>query len=307
MENSLSKGVNLAFLTALISGFAVFINKFGVAFWQDAYAYTTAKNIATAVLLTGLIMLLRKIPELKGLSRGLWLKLIIIGIIGGFVPFLLFFKSLTMISATEAAFIHKTLFLWVALFSYPFLKERLSSVQFAALGILFLGIFMFDSPANWKFGTGTVLALLATLLWATENIIAKKILKEISPSVVGWARMFFGSLFLLLFLAITGKISVLVPASAGQAGWAVLTGALLFGYVTTWYAALKYAPATVVSSILVIAAPITAVLNSIFVTHIFPGKILIQAIIIIAGILIISKTIENIYSKFSRRISTASL
>lgn len=307
MKNSFSKGVNLAFLTALISGFAVFINKFGVSFWKDPYAYTTAKNIATAVLVTGLIMLLKKLPELKRLSQGLWIKLILISLIGGSIPFLLFFKSLTMISAPEAAFIHKTLFLWVALFSYPFLKEKLSSIQFAALGILFLGIFMFDSPANWKLGMGSILALLATLLWAAENIIAKKILKEVSPSIVGWARMFLGSLFLILFLSFTGKISDLIPSSMEQTGWAILTGILLFGYVTTWYAALKYAPATIVSSVLVLAAPITAILNSIFITHVFPGKTLIQAAVMIIGILFISKTIENAYSKLTRRTSPVSI
>ena len=42
--------------------------------------------------------------------------------------------------------------------------------------------------------------------------------------------------------------------------WIAITGVLLAGYVGTWFAALRLAPATVVTSILVAAAPITGLL-----------------------------------------------
>ena len=48
-----------------------------------------------------------------------------IGVIGGSVPFILFFNGLAMASAPSAAFIHKTLFVWVVLLAVPFLGERL--------------------------------------------------------------------------------------------------------------------------------------------------------------------------------------
>ena len=44
--------------------------------------------------------------------------------IGGSVPFVLFFEGLARAEATQAAFIQKTLVVWVALLAVPLLRER---------------------------------------------------------------------------------------------------------------------------------------------------------------------------------------
>ncbi len=295
-----------ALISALISGFSVFINKFGVTIWHNASVYTTAKNIVAAIFLTALLLAIRNYKELKQLSKITWLKLAGIGFIGGSVPFLLFFTSLTMISAPEAAFIQKTLFLWVALLAFPFLKERLNVIQCMALGILLYGAFLFDTPTHWTMNKGVLLALSATILWAIENIIAKRVLENVSAITLGWARMFFGSIFLLIYLVLTGQTAAVIPSSFQQAGWALLVGGILFLYVTFWYSALAYAPATVVTSILVIAVPITALLNALFVTHAVPfAAVKPAALIIIGGLLFLATQYERISSQLTRRTKTA--
>jgi drug/metabolite transporter (DMT)-like permease len=298
MNQLYKKGVKYAFITAVISGLAVFINKFGVTVWETASIYTTAKNLIAALLLTGLLIAFKKLPELKRLSAESWRNLILIGIIGGSVPFLLFFQSLKMIPAVQAAFIHKTLFLWVAVLSYPFLKEKLSKVQLFALAILFLGVFMFSVPLKFSLQTGSIMALVATILWAIENVLAKITLKDVSSMTLAWARMFFGSIILLGYLAITGNLAGIIPQTAQQIGITFVVGAVLFGYVVSWYSALKYAPATVVASVLVLAAPITAILNSIFVTHNFAATNILPIFIMLAGALLLSKILQ----KFSTKI-----
>ncbi len=295
------KGIKLAILASIISGFAVFINKIGLNFWDNAYQYTTIKNITAAIFLSSLVILFKKMPELKKLSKATWTKLILIGLIGGSIPFLLFFKALTIVSAPEAAFIHKTLFLWVALFSYPFLKERLSSVQLFALGILFAGVFMFGAPGEWSLGLGSILALVATLLWAIESIVAKIILKDVSILIVGWARMFIGATFLLVYLAMTNNIFTVTSLSLAQIGWTALVGLTLFGFVTSWYSALKHAPATIVSSVLVISVPVTVTLNAIFITHTFPTALVIPALLMLTGIILVSNKFEQYYPKFMQQ------
>jgi hypothetical protein len=45
--------------------------------------------------------------------------------------------------------------------------------------------------------------------------------------------------------------------------WVLVTGGLLAGYVGTWFAALRRAPAAVVTSLLVVGAPITAALQGV--------------------------------------------
>ncbi len=277
------KGIYLAFLTAIISGFAVFLNKFAVSAWSNSSVFTTAKNLVAAAFLVSLIFLLKKLSELKTLSKKQWFLLIAIGLIGGSAPFLLFFKGLSLTSAVSAAFIHKTLFLWVALLALPFLKEKLSSLQFLALGIILTGAYLLKPIGSFHFGYGEILILSATLLWAIENIIAKFVLRNISALTVGSARMFFGSLFLLGYLLYSGDFGQLFVFSGAKIWWLAISGAILFGYVFSWYSALKFAPATAVSAILVVAAPITLILDSIFITHRFASLPIIPIIMITVG------------------------
>lgn len=300
MDKTYQQGIYLSFAAAAISGFAVFVNKFGVGLWQNSSAYTTAKNIAAALLLLTAFIIFRNFRELKFLPQHVWVKLILIGIIGGSVPFLLFFKALTMIPASEAAFIHKTLFLWVALFSHPFLKEKLNKLQIVALVILLAGVYLFGAPARWSLGWGALLAFSATIIWSVENIIAKIVLRDTPSLTVALGRMFFGSLALLIYIALTGEISSVIPVSLPQTGWTVLVGAILFGYVFCWYAALKRAPAAVVTSILVVAAPITAILEGVVGRHTFPTQVAIPAILMIIGVLLISQILEHLLAALTR-------
>ena len=293
MRNTLNKGIVLAFATALISGFAVFFNKFALSFWSNSSVFTTAKNLIAVFFLVSLLLIFKKQKELKTLSKKQWVRLAVIGLIGGSIPFLLFFKGLSLTSATNAAFIHKTLFVWVALLAIPILKEKITGLQFLGLPVLFAGVYLFSSPAEFTMGYGEILVLAATLLWAAENIIAKIALKEISSMTVAWGRMFFGSLFLLGFLSATGNVSELFAFSSAGLGWLILSGFVLFGYVISWYSALKYAPVTVVSSVLVLAAPITAILNSVFITHQFNSGLILPIILILLGSLVVSNLIKN--------------
>ena len=48
-----------------------------------------------------------------------------VAVVGGSVPFVLFFEGLARAEATQAAFIQKTLVVWVALLAVPLLHERL--------------------------------------------------------------------------------------------------------------------------------------------------------------------------------------
>ena len=114
-------------------------------------------------------------------------------------------------------------------------------------------------------------------------------LKKLPSLVVAWGRMFFGSIILIGFLFFTNRLESVGSLNLTQWGWLIGTSLLLFGYVTTWYTRLKYAPATAVTSILTLGFPITVVLNSLFVTHKFDYRQIIGVILICLAILVISK------------------
>ncbi|MBU4421681.1 DMT family transporter, partial [Patescibacteria group bacterium] len=130
-----NKGILLALCTALISGFAVFFNKFASAAVGDPYIFTFLKNAPVAILFLAIIFMPRFLKQLKKMDIKQWSYLLLIGLIGGAIPFLMFFKGLTMISSGNAALIHKTLFIWVGILAVVFLKEKFSRYQLLALPI----------------------------------------------------------------------------------------------------------------------------------------------------------------------------
>ncbi|OGY42027.1 MAG: hypothetical protein A2Y67_03010 [Candidatus Buchananbacteria bacterium RBG_13_39_9] len=285
--NKINKGLSLVLGTALISGISVFLNKFAVAAISNSDVFTTVKNLTVGLVLTCLILLPIYFSKLKSLKKGDWLKLFLIGVIGGSIPFLLFFKGLSLTSASSAAFIHKTLFLWVSFLAVYFLKEKLGRMQYFALALLFLGNFTMLGFKMFNLSQGELLVLGATLMWAVEFVIAKKVLVSVSAEIVAWARMFFGSIILLGYLVISGQAMNLMALNSNQWFWVAISSVLLLGYVLTWYKALAKLPAVVVTSVLVFASPITTCLELIISHKINVYQVFGSLAIILAGGLII--------------------
>jgi drug/metabolite transporter (DMT)-like permease len=256
-------GVILAAATAAISGVSIFVNGFAVKQLPDPAVYTTLKNGLAAAILVALALTTVRREQLRTIDRRSWGWLAVIGIVGGSVPFLLFFTGLAQASAPSAAFIHKTLFIWVAILAVPWLGERLGLAQLGALGVLLAGQVLVLTPSGVVWGSGETLIALATLLWAVETILAKRLLRSVPSAVLAAGRLGVGLVVLLGYLVATGKLGVLATLTTQQWAWVALTAVLLSGYVATWFASLQRAPASLVTAILVLGAPVTATLQAI--------------------------------------------
>jgi len=281
-------GVILAVATALISGVSIYLNAFAVKQLPDPAVYTTFKNGVAALLLVGLAAAAVRPREIRAIRRVDWTWLAVIGVIGGSVPFVLFFTGLAQASAPSAAFIQKTLFVWVALLAVPLLGERLGWLQLAALGVLLAGQALILQPVGIAWGSGETLIALATLLWAVETIVARRVLRSVPSSVVGAARLAFGLVVLVAYLAATGRLGVVTALRPEQWSWVLLTGVLLAAYVGTWFAALQRAPASAVTAVLVLGAPVTAALAAIQTGHVAVGPALGGQALVLAGIAMIA-------------------
>jgi drug/metabolite transporter (DMT)-like permease len=255
----------LALLTALISGVAIFLNGYGVKAVGNATVYTTAKNVVAALVLLAVVAAGRSrgVTVSRPQGRGQWWSLVAVGVIGGSVPFVLFFEGLARASSTQAAFLNKTLVLWVALLAVVILKERLQVWHWIAIGLLLIGQAGLSGGFTASIASGELLILAATLLWAIEVIIAKRLLGSLSSWTVGLARMGFGAVALIGWVLATGSGVTVLTMDAAQWGWVLLTGVILAGYVVTWFAALARAQAVDVTAVLVLAALITAGLNAV--------------------------------------------
>lgn len=262
-------GVALAFVTAVISGVAVFVNGYGVKRFPSPTSYTTAKNLVAAVLLLALMAGATARRSSAGWTAPRTtaerVGLLMVGVVGGGVAFVLFFEGLARASSPDAAFIQKTLVIWVALLAVPLLGERLGPAHFAAIALLLVGqAELTNNLGDLSLTRGEVMIAAATLLWALEVIVAKWLLSSLSPLTVGVSRMTIGAVVLVGYLAARGDLAQLTDASASAWWWALITGVILTGYVATWFAALARAQAVDVTAVLVFGAVITAILDRVF-------------------------------------------
>ncbi len=256
-------GIALAFVAATVSGVSIWVNGHAVRQFHDATVYTTAKNGVAGVLL--LVLALARTPARASaprLRRRSLPALAAVAVIGGSVPFALFFEGLQHAQATQAAFIQKTLVVWVALLAVPFLKERLRAPHLPALALLLTGqVWLAGRAGTVAFGSGEAMIMAATLLWSGEVVLVKRLLRAYPAPPLAAARMGLGTALLACWLALTGKAGELARLDAAQWRWVVLTGLLLTAYVGVWYAALARAGAIDVTAVLVFGAVVTALLS----------------------------------------------
>jgi drug/metabolite transporter (DMT)-like permease len=259
-------GIAFAFAASLVSGVSIYVNSKGVSHFDDPTVYTTAKNAVAGLLLVALAL-----PVLSG-TRGQApraasprrhrLGLVTIACVGGSVPFVLFFEGLSRATATQAAFIQKTLVVWVALLAVPLLGERLRAPHLAAIALVVAGqAWLAGDVGTIAFGGGETMILAATLLWAVEVIVVKRLVVDVDPRILAGARMGLGVLILCGWVLVSGRRGALLGLSSAQWRWAAATGLLLTAYVAVWYAALAFAPAVDVTAVLVFGAVVTVVLS----------------------------------------------
>jgi len=256
-----SLGTVLAFITAIISGFAIPVNKIFVVD-IDPIVFTAVRAIIIGVIFFFLAGMQCRF-KLSGFKKTKWSWLLLIGIIGGGIAFALYFSGLALTTSGRAAFLHKTLPVYVAVFAYLFLKEKVTKRQNIALLLMLIGTFSIlaggVNPAQlWTDpSTGDLLVLVGTILWGVESTIAKKaMLKEESK--------FFGGVFLFGIVLLMGNLDVIMSLSAQQVTNLLVSTTFLFGYVLFWYASLKYINVSKAAVILLFAPVISLSLGALW-------------------------------------------
>jgi drug/metabolite transporter (DMT)-like permease len=256
-------GIGLAAVTALVSGVSVFVNANAVRAFGDPVLFTTLKNGVAAIVLVAMAAAVvdRAPMRIRSLDHRSLAGLVLLGVIGGSIPFVLFFTGLANASAPAAALIHKTLFLWVALLAVVLLRERLGALQIGALAVLVVAQLMILPADGLALTSGEWMIAAATGMWAVEVVVAKRLLGRVPSPIAGAARMGIGLVLLLGYVAVTGGLAGIGALGVEQWAWVIVTGGLLSAYVASWYAALRRAPASAVTAVLTLGAPITAALQ----------------------------------------------
>jgi len=289
-------GTILALCTAVISGFAIPVNKIFVT-GLDPGVFTATRALIIGIVFLFLSFWQRRRRGFFGIGRGFrkfprvsWKYLIAIGIIGGGLAFLFYFTGLKFTTAGRGAFLHKTLPIYIAVFAAIFLKEKISRKHWYALLVMFIGtvlIYFTKIPPSvlWAHpSAGDLLIITATILWAAENTIARKaMIKGESNFVISFARMFIGALVLFAFVILLGKINMLLALNPQQIINLLISTTILFGYIFTWYWAIKLINVSKASTLLLLAPVISLILGVVWFSEPTPMLQLLGSALILIG------------------------
>jgi drug/metabolite transporter (DMT)-like permease len=243
-------GYYYAALNAIISGFAIYINSLGISLFKDSTLYTTLKNAVVGVaLLLPLVALASRRAEWKRLTGRQWSYLLLLAVIGGSVPYVLFFRGLQLSTPVTSSLLNHAQFLLVAVLAFFLLRERHGVLIWLALITLLIGTVWGVNVTRVQWGQGDTLVALSTVLFAGGVILAKYLLQELSTLTVMTAKMSIGSLFLFIYIGVTGRLGALGTLSGQQWSFVILTGLILLAFTVTAFLALRFASATVATAI----------------------------------------------------------
>ncbi|MEZ5072845.1 MAG: DMT family transporter [Bacteroidales bacterium] len=256
--------------------------------YQDTYQLLTGASLGSLGALTLILVLRRQHRPWKGLSGRDVSYSLVLGLINPVVYYLVLFKAYSLLPAQVAQPLNMVWPLVLVLLSVPFLRQKLSWLSLAAMGISFLGVVLI----SWQGGTlgqeegnrlGVFLALGTSLLRSLYWVLNARDGKD--PVVRLWLNFFFASLVLL---AGCWFRSPGLPEGWEAWGTAVYVGVFEMGVTfVLWLTALQKAPSTDRISNLVYLAPF---LNLFWIRlflqeHIFPGT-LAGLVLLVAGILL---------------------
>jgi drug/metabolite transporter (DMT)-like permease len=289
MKKEEIRGTFLVLLTALISGISIVVNKFFVV-KIDPLIFTALRAFFIGIIFLAISLYLK--PASKKLNKAPWSSLFLIGIIGGGFAFWLFFTGLKLTTAGRAAFIHKTLPVYALVLAFIFLKEKITKKQVIAMIVMLLGLFLMEiTKISSEMQMGDILIIFATILWAVENTISKKVmLDKESNWVVTFSRMFFGSLILFSIIFLAGKTPMILGLTAQQIVYIIVSASFLFLYVLTWYLGLRYINLSKASMILLLAPVISLILGAVWLNETIFLCQLIGSLLILWGAYVIAKT-----------------
>jgi drug/metabolite transporter (DMT)-like permease len=132
---------------------------------------------------------------------------------------------------------------------------------------------------------GDLLIIIATVLWAVESIIAKKVMAMGETNlVVSFARMFSGGLILFGFVLLFGKFGILFSLSMQQWTNILISTVLLLFYVLFWYWSIKQINVSKAAAFLLLA-PIVSLIGGVvlFAEPVSALELAGCAVILVAG------------------------
>lgn len=149
----------------------------------------------------------RDLKEHKAILLANWPAFAALGLTGILGFNMCVYLSVQYTTATNAALINSFSPVTVVLFSFIFLRERITLRQLGGIFLSFAGVLLIIARGEWRnligltFNKGDLIMLVAVLLWAIYSMVLKLRGKAASPRAV-FAASILGGLFFTLPLII---------------------------------------------------------------------------------------------------------
>ena len=226
------------------------------------------RNFFGAIILFLILLFLKKPIFIKEAT-----KLFVLGIFqtAGFTGFLIW--ALIEGGASKTAVLTFTMPMWVALMSWPFLKEKLTSWQWISVVICILGIIFVFNPLDIENNsTSTLLAIASGFTWACGAILSKRIhfkFPKIDLLIMPAWQMLWGSIPLLVIALLIKSEPIIWNYSflSILCFNAIFVNAIAY---LLWFYALRQLQASTVS-MLALLTPISGAISAYFLLDEVPN------------------------------------
>lgn len=249
----------------------------------------TIASVTSALVLGIVVAAQRKLPLILKSTRSEILNSALLGLVNPFIYYFILLKAYSLLPAQVAQPLNMIWPVILVFLSVPLLKQKIHGRSYVALLISFAGVFIISSQGK-MFNlegtnlTGVMLATGSSVFWAFYFILNMRDKRD--EGVKLFLNFFFGSIYLLVTMTVTGKWNL--PVSFKGAAASIYIGLFEMGITFLfWLKALQLARSTDKVSNLVYLAPF---ISLIFVHFILGEPVFYTTpaglLLIISGILI---------------------
>ncbi|MDA1208441.1 MAG: DMT family transporter [bacterium] len=177
----------------------------------------------------GFLPLLKIVWSLKHTQK---IYLAIGGVITGIVAPYMWYMGLLQTTAINAGLFSRSEAIFLILFSALFLKESIGKKQYLSLIVILFGV-MFVALKGFTVGftmqMGDVLIIVSSCLYAIGGIIVKKLLNDVHPEAIIFARAFSAT---VLFILCTMFYTHTLGSELRNIDPSLITVLLCYGFLT---------------------------------------------------------------------------
>jgi drug/metabolite transporter (DMT)-like permease len=205
----MKRGIIYITIASLFYAGVIINTKAGLNTGLDSASYTFLTMVFTLLVLIPYYFSTKK----ETITKIDYKNFFILGLFASGLAHFFLFLGQSYTSAVNAGFLVKITTLFTVVFAFFVINERLRRIDFIAIAISFLGVFLLSSEGKIIFQPGDLLIILSSLFLGFSNAFAKKLMtKHSSRTIVFWRTMFgIPILFVFALVLSNNPISSIGP------------------------------------------------------------------------------------------------